>query len=131
MKITSALFYNDTRDELAKQIGEFKERVLAKMALLQVTDEPEKIHFEYSLLHAQRETLVFLEYYLLNKKERNWLCSVQTERPVKTMRKFENILQEVKEDIISKQPTCGLMYNSLYFIALHYLNKIEVQDDGT
>lgn len=131
IKITAQEFYSETRMELANKIGELKRGLQSKISRLQVLDSTESLEFNYVFLRAQLDVIVFLEYYLLHAKERNWLCGIRTDKPILSPTMLKKVIKETMQDILKKEPAFSGKYNTVYFTALHYLNRIEVQDDGT
>lgn len=127
--ITSKLFYDNTREELGKKIAELKRDIVSKLSRLLVFDTAETLEFNYCVLKAKLEVVVFLEYYLLKGTERNWLCTSQTERPIQRMDKLEYLIKETMQNILKKEPSYAVKYNSMYFVLLHYLNRIELKEE--
>ena len=133
--ITDKMLLGETRDELGKLIAGLKRDVMSRISRILVFDTSEVVDFNYCVLKARLDVIEFLEYYLLNGKEKNWLCAVHPHVHLKNsitkIEDFKRILEDVKKMILAKQPTRDVRYNSMYFTALYFLNRIKVKEDGT
>lgn len=128
--ITSELFYQESRETLVKKIDELRRSIESKMSRLLVFESEELVDFNYCVLRVQLEVISFLEHYLLGKKEKNWLCVSQIKYPVERLDEFVKVIEYTKQMILEKQPTFNIRYNNMYFMVLHFLNKVEVKEDG-
>lgn len=131
--ITDRQLQGETREELGKKIAELKRDVVSKMTrLFTFDDDALKLDFDYCALKINLEVLEYLEYFLLGSQNTNWLCSVRPykKNEIRTIADFEGLLESTKEMILGK-PIYSARYNSMYFMALSFLNRIEVKEDGT
>ena len=131
IRITYHNFY-ETREELSKRISELKRDIVSKLSRLLIFDECVTLEFNYCVLRAQLEVLEFVEYFMLDGGQKNWLTIANVPRPVKHPRDMKKLLQETMQMVLKKEPSYGVKYNSIYFMALHYLNRIQIEekDDG-
>lgn len=127
IKITYYNFY-ETREELGKRVAELKRDIVSKLSRLLIFDECVTLEFNYCVLRSQLEVLEFIEYFLLDGKQKNWLTIANIPRPVKHPRDFKKLLHDTMQMVLKKEPSYGVKYNSIYFMALHYLNRIEVEE---
>ena len=133
--ITDKMLLGETRDELGKRIAELKREVTFRISRILVFENAETVDFNYCVLKAKLDVIEFLEYFLLDGKDRNWLCAVHphthSKNRITTLEDFRKVLEDVKSMILGKQPTRNVRYNSMYFTVLYFLNRIEVKEDGT
>lgn len=131
IRITYHNFY-ETREELGKRISELKRDIISRLSRLLTFDECTTLEFNYCVLRAQLEVLEFVEYFMLDGGQKNWLTIANVPRPVKHPRDMKKLLQETMQMVLKKEPSYGVKYNSIYFMALHYLNRIQIEekDDG-
>ncbi len=133
--ITDKMLLGETRDELGKRIAELKRDVMSLIPRILTFDDAETVDFNYCVLKARLDVIEFLEYFLLDGKDKNWLCAVHPHAHLKskiaTLEDFRKVLEDAKSMILGKQPTHNVRYNSMYFTVLYFLNRIEVKEDGT
>lgn len=131
IKITYNNFY-ETREELGKRVAELKRDIVSKLSRLLTFDECATLEFNYCVLRSQLEVLEFVEYFMLDGGQKNWLTIANVPRPIKHPRDMKKLLQETMQMVLKKEPSYGVKYNSIYFMALHYLNRIQIEekDDG-
>ena len=132
--ITDKMLLGETRDELTKKIGELKRDVMSRISRILVFEGSEVVDFNYCVLKSRLDVIEFLEYFLLDGKERNWLCAVHPhvhlKNPITKVEDFKKLLDDVKNMVLGKQPSRDMRYNSMYFTVLYFLNRIEVKEDG-
>lgn len=133
--ITDKMLLGETRDELGKRVAELKRDVTSRISRILVFENAETVDFNYCVLKAKLDVIEFLEYFLLDGKDRNWLCAVHPHVNLKNtiakLEDFRKVLEDAKSMILGKQPTHNVRYNSMYFTVLYFLNRIEVKEDGT
>lgn len=124
-------FY-ETREELGKRITELKRDIVSRLSRLLTFDECITLEFNYCVLRSQLEVLEFVEYFMLDGTQKNWLTIGNVPRPVKHPRDMKKLLHDTMQMVLKKEPSYGVKYNSIYFMALHYLNRIQIEekDDG-
>lgn len=135
--ITTNMLLEEPRDELGKKIAELKREVISRLSRILVFEGSEVVDFNYCNLKVMLDIIELLEYYLLDAKEKNWLCAVHPHThkrsPIKTLREFGKVLEDTKQMVLGKQPMHDARYNSMYFTVLYYLNRIQLkegEDDG-
>lgn len=133
--ITDKMLLGETRNELGKVIAELKRDVISRISRILVFEGSEVVDFNYCVLKARLDVIEFLEYFLLNGENKNWLCAVHPHVHLKNaitkLEDFKKILEDVKKMVLGKTPTHDVRYNSMYFTVLYFLNRIEVKEDGT
>ena len=124
-------FY-EARHELEKRLTELRNDVNSRITQLSIFEDCVTLEFNYCRLRAQQEVLDFIGHYLCDWKNNNWLTT-NIVSPVKHPKDFKNLLQETMKMILKKEPGYGLKWNSIYFMTLHYLARIKIEEneDGT
>lgn len=133
--ITDKMLLGETRDELGKCIAELKRDTIDRISKIYTLESGEKVDFNYCILKTRLDVIEFLEYFLFDGKGKNWLCAVHPhvhlKNPIRRVEDFRKLLEDVKEMILDKTPTYDVRHNSMYFMVLFFLNRIEVKEDGT
>lgn len=132
--ITDKMLTGETRNELGKAVAELKRDVISRISRILVFEGSEVVDFNYCVLKARLDVIEFLEYFLLDGENKNWLCAVHPHVHLKNtitkLEDFKKLLEDVKKMVLDKTPTHDVRYNSMYFTVLYFLNRIEVKEDG-
>lgn len=133
IKLKRTDFY-ESREELAKRLSELELDILSRFPDLTIYDDPNTLQYNYSLLRTQHLVLDFIKCYMVGTRRMpgNWLAASTTKAPVEHPREFKKLVKDTMNMIMVKTPSYGQLWNSTYFMALHFLNKIEIEEeDGT
>lgn len=133
IKLKRTDFY-ESREELAKRIDELERDILSRFPDLTIYDDANTLQYNYSLLRTQHLILDFIRCYMLGTRRMpgNWVAALTVKAPIAHPHEFRKLVNDTMSMIMAKTPSYGQLWNSTYFMALHFLNKIEVEEeDGT
>lgn len=133
IKLKRTDFY-ESREELAGRIDELERDILSRFPDLTIYDDANTLQYNYSLLRTQHLVLDFIKCYMLGTRRMpgNWVAALTAKVPIAHPHEFRKLVNDTMSMIMTKTPSYGQLWNSTYFMALHFLNKIEVEEeDGT
>ena len=121
--------FEEPSGRLKVEIEKLRDSIVHRMSRINFMNDGVDIEHDYAQLRVQLDVLEFLEYYLFGENQKNWLITEQAERPVKFSHQMKKIIKNTMDSVLKRKPGWGLKYSSVYFTALYYLNKIEVEEE--